>query len=65
MQTLATGGDNMRNVAVTEGDKTEAERVFGASINTWAVNELCAAYVGERPAAGEADRTIGRQSFRR
>lgn len=33
-------GDNMRNVAVTEGDKTEAERVFGASINTWAVNEL-------------------------
>lgn len=37
-------GDNMRNVAVTEGDKTEAERVFGASINTWSVNELCAAY---------------------
>lgn len=33
-------GDNMRNVAVTEGDKTEAERVFGASINTWPVNEL-------------------------
>ena len=25
-------GDNMRNVAVTEGDKTEAERVFSASI---------------------------------
>ena len=37
-------GDNMRNVAVTEGDKTEAERVFGASINTWAVNDLVAAY---------------------
>ena len=37
-------GDNMRNVAVTEGDKTEAERVFGASINTWAVNERVAAY---------------------
>ncbi|NEG69995.1 L-arabinose isomerase [Bifidobacterium choloepi] len=37
-------GDNMRNVAVTEGDKTEAERVFGASINTWSVNELCDAY---------------------
>lgn len=33
-------GDNMRNVAATEGDKTEAERVFGASVNTWAVNEL-------------------------
>ena len=37
-------GDNMRNVAVTEGDKTEAERVFGTSVNTWPVNEL-AAYV--------------------
>lgn len=37
-------GDNMRNVAVTEGDKTEAERVFGVSVNTWPVNEL-AAYV--------------------
>ncbi|RFT29802.1 L-arabinose isomerase, partial [Gardnerella vaginalis] len=33
-------GDNMRNVAVTEGDKTEAEKIFGASINTWSVNEL-------------------------
>jgi L-arabinose isomerase len=36
-------GDNMRNVAVTEGDKTEAERVFGVSVNTWPVNELAAA----------------------
>jgi L-arabinose isomerase len=33
-------GDTMRNVAVTEGDKTEAERVFGVSVNTWPVNEL-------------------------
>lgn len=33
-------GDNMRNVAVTEGDKTEAEIRFGTSINTWGVNEL-------------------------
>jgi L-arabinose isomerase len=33
-------GDNMRNVAVTEGDKTEAEIRFGVSINTWSVNEL-------------------------
>ncbi|OZG50646.1 L-arabinose isomerase [Bombiscardovia coagulans] len=33
-------GDNMRNVAVTEGDKTEAERVFGTQVNTWSVNEL-------------------------
>ncbi|WP_146339396.1 L-arabinose isomerase [Nesterenkonia sp. NBAIMH1] len=36
-------GDNMRNVAVTEGDKTEAEIRLGASVNTWAVNELAEA----------------------
>ncbi len=39
---LARFGDNMRNVAVTEGDKTEAEIRFGASVNTWAVNDLVA-----------------------
>lgn len=33
----------MRNVAVTEGDKTEAEHVFGVSVNTWGVNDLVAA----------------------
>lgn len=33
-------GDNMRNVAVTEGDKTEAEIKLGSSVNTWAVNDL-------------------------
>lgn len=37
-------GDNMRNVAVTEGDKTEVERVFGTQVNTWAVNELVGYY---------------------
>lgn len=37
---LARFGDNMRYVAVTEGDKTEAELRFGVQINTWAVNEL-------------------------
>jgi L-arabinose isomerase len=37
---LARFGDNMRNVAVTEGDKTEAEIRFGLSVNTWGVNEL-------------------------
>ena len=40
---LARFGDNMRNVAVTEGDKTEAEHKLGVSINTWGVNELVAA----------------------
>lgn len=37
---LARFGDNMRNVAVTEGDKTEAELRLGVSVNTWGVNEL-------------------------
>lgn len=37
---LARFGDNMRNVAVTEGDKTEAEVIFGPSVNTWSVNDL-------------------------
>jgi L-arabinose isomerase len=37
---LARFGDNMRNVAVTEGDKTEAEMRFGLSVNTWGVNDL-------------------------
>ncbi|MBB3086759.1 L-arabinose isomerase [Geodermatophilus sabuli] len=37
---LARFGDNMRNVAVTEGDKVEAEIRFGVSVNTWGVNDL-------------------------
>jgi L-arabinose isomerase len=40
---LARFGDNMRNVAVTEGDKTEAEHVFGVRVNTWGVTELAEA----------------------
>ncbi len=39
---LARFGDNMRDVAVTEGDKVEAELRFGASVNTYAVNDLVA-----------------------
>ncbi|MDR1807225.1 MAG: L-arabinose isomerase [Propionibacteriaceae bacterium] len=37
---LVRFGDNMRNVAVTEGDKVEAEHVFGVSVNTYGVNDL-------------------------
>jgi L-arabinose isomerase len=48
---LARFGDNMRGVAVTEGDKTEAEIRFGVSVNTWGVNEL----VERVDAAPEAD----------
>ncbi|MGC4154076.1 MAG: L-arabinose isomerase [Propionicimonas sp.] len=40
---LARFGDNMRYVAVTEGDKTEAELKLGVQVNTWGVNELAAA----------------------
>lgn len=43
---LARFGDNMRNVAVTEGDKTEAELRLGVSVNTWSVNDL-ATEIGE------------------
>ena len=39
---VARFGDNMRFVAVTEGDKTEAEAVLGAQINTWGVMDLAA-----------------------
>ncbi|MFU8871801.1 L-arabinose isomerase [Micromonospora sp. SL4-19] len=37
---LARFGDNMRDVAVTEGDKVEAELRFGVSVNTYGVNDL-------------------------
>jgi len=39
---VARFGDNMRYVAVTEGDKTEAEIRLGVQINTWGVNDLVA-----------------------
>lgn len=37
---VARFGDNMRYVAVTEGDKTEAELNLGVQVNTWGVSEL-------------------------
>ena len=48
---LARFGDNMRFVAVTEGDKTEAELQFGVQVNTWGVNDLVEAV----DAASESD----------
>lgn len=51
---LVRFGDNMRNVAVTEGDKTEAELRFGVSVNTWGVNELVAAVEAVDDAAVDA-----------
>ncbi|MEV4534173.1 L-arabinose isomerase [Asanoa sp. NPDC049518] len=37
---LARFGDNMRDVAVTEGDKVEAELRVGVSVNGYGVNDL-------------------------
>jgi L-arabinose isomerase len=37
---FARFGDNMRNVAVTEGDKVEAEMKFGFAVNTHPVGDL-------------------------
>jgi L-arabinose isomerase len=53
---LVRFGDNMRNVAVTEGDKVEAEHVFGVSVNTHGVNDLvdAVAAVGDGEAAALA-----------
>ena len=44
-------GDNMRDVAVTEGDKVEVQRKLGWQVNTWAVGDL----VKEMDAVTEAD----------
>jgi L-arabinose isomerase len=48
---LARFGDNMREVAVTEGDKVEAQLRFGVSVNTYSVNELVAAVDAAGPGA--------------
>jgi L-arabinose isomerase len=55
---LARFGDNMRYVAVTEGDKTEAEHVFGVQVNTWGVNELADAV--EASSDADVDELVGR-----
>ncbi|REA62937.1 L-arabinose isomerase [Dyadobacter luteus] len=39
---FARFGDNMREVAVTDGDKVAAEMAFGFSVNTYAVGDLVA-----------------------
>ena len=44
-------GDNMREVAVTEGDKVEVQKKLGWQVNTWAVGDL----VKEMNAVTEAE----------
>jgi L-arabinose isomerase len=48
---IARFGDNMREVAVTEGDKVEAQRRLGFSVNTFGVGDL----VARVDAASDAD----------
>jgi L-arabinose isomerase len=40
---IARFGDNMRNVAVTDGDRVEAELRLGVSVNSYGVSDLVAA----------------------
>ena len=47
-------GDNMRNVAVTEGDKVEVQKKLGWEVNTWAVGDL----VKEMNAVTEAEKAL-------
>ncbi len=48
---IARFGDNMREVAVTEGDKVEAQWRLGFAVNTWGVGDLARVV----DAASEAD----------
>jgi L-arabinose isomerase len=48
---IARIGDNMREVAVTEGDKVEAQRRLGFGVNTFGVGDL----VAHVDAASDAD----------
>ena len=48
---IARFGDNMRDVAVTEGDKVGAQITFGATVNGYGVDALSDAVEGARGAA--------------
>ncbi|HET6480590.1 MAG TPA: L-arabinose isomerase [Actinoplanes sp.] len=54
---LARFGDNMRDVAVTEGDKVEAQLRFGVSVNTYGVNDLVG--VVDQVLDAEVDKLVG------
>lgn len=58
-------GDNMRNVAVTEGDKVDAEITFGWSVNTYGVGDLAALVnkVTESELASKMDEYRARYTF--
>ncbi|MGD9529649.1 MAG: L-arabinose isomerase, partial [Pseudonocardia sp.] len=54
---LARFGDTMRDVAVTEGDRTEAQWRWGVTVNAYAVADLAAA--GHGALDSEVDRLVG------
>jgi L-arabinose isomerase len=54
---IARFGDNMRQVAVTEGDKVEAQMQFGYSVNGYGMGELAASVSGVSDA--DVDRLCG------
>ncbi|MDR2760049.1 MAG: L-arabinose isomerase, partial [Spirochaetaceae bacterium] len=49
-------GDNMREVAVTEGDKVEAQIKFGWQVNTWGIGDLAERF--KQVSDGEAEKTL-------
>ena len=53
---VARFGDNMRDVAVTDGDRVEAERTFGWSIQAHSINDLVDAV--ERAPRTDVDRIL-------
>jgi len=57
---LARFGDNMREVAVTEGDKVAAQRQFGYAVNGYGVGDLVARIA--RATDAEVDRLVGEYS---
>ena len=46
-------GDNMREVAVTEGDKVEAQIKFGWQVNTWGIGDLVERFKAVSPEDAE------------
>ena len=53
---IARFGDNMREVAVTEGDKVEAQKQFGFAVNGYGVGDLAAAV--NQASAGRIDELV-------
>nr|HML46561.1 L-arabinose isomerase [Clostridia bacterium] len=56
-------GDNMRDVAVTEGDKVEAELKLGWSVNTHGVGDLIARMEAVTPAQVDAQMAVYAQRY--